>query len=91
MSPPTTGAAGVEPDLRAFVLARLAEDEAAAQAMATRVRATATHRRAVLALHSPGTDGACPTCVDQPWPCLTLRHIAAAWADHPAYHPYWNP
>jgi hypothetical protein len=25
-----------------------------------------------------------------PWPCLTLRAIAAAWSDHPDYRPDWK-
>lgn len=25
------------------------------------------------------------------WPCPTLRNLAAAWADHPAYLEEWKP
>ena len=24
-----------------------------------------------------------------PWPCLTLRHLAAVWSDHPDYRAEW--
>jgi hypothetical protein len=25
------------------------------------------------------------------YPCPTIRHLAAEWADHPAYQPEWSP
>jgi len=26
-----------------------------------------------------------------PWPCPTLRHLAAVWVGHPDYRPEWKP
>lgn len=30
-------------------------------------------------------------CENQPFPCPTLRYVAAACADHPDYHEEWRP
>lgn len=61
--------------------------------------------RAILAAHDTvevpniedtGRINACTTCGETqdhwyatPWPCDTLKHLAAVYADHPDYDPAW--
>lgn len=33
----------------------------------------------------------CEQPQDAPFPCPTVRHLAAIWADHEAYDPAWAP
>ena len=63
-----------------------------------RVLREVTAKRAMVAQHSrnPGTVfDACDWCsheaADYPWPCPTIRAIAAIWNDHPDYQPQWAP
>lgn len=104
-----------------FLIARIAEDEAAANeqdgaeyhtdgawpdGMAARVLAECAAKRAIIEAHPDGNAaykdaagaylpmfrGYCATCSDhevEPWPCPTLRAIAAVYADHPDYRQEW--
>lgn len=61
-------------------------------------------KRAILALHRPESGGDCSVCSVcltvrdrwkedwplDPWPCATLRHLAAVWADHPEFRQEWQ-
>lgn len=67
-----------------------------------RLRAEATTKRALIALHSPFSfefplpDGRaqtltqCSACEDD-WPCHTLQLAAGPYADHPDYREEWRP
>lgn len=51
--------------------------------------------RALVALHGEWVDsGTCQSCGDCPqipYPCDTLRHVAAIWSWHPDYRAEWAP
>ena len=53
--------------------------------------------RAVVALHWEESRAApfCTLCAEGAlvwgWPCTTMRHIAAIWADHADYDQEWRP
>lgn len=53
--------------------------------------------RAVVALHWEESRAApfCTLCAEGAlvwgWPCTTMRHIAAIWADHADYDQRWKP
>ncbi|MEE2040073.1 DUF6221 family protein [Nocardiopsis sp. CT-R113] len=54
-------------------------------------------KRAILAEHENGFPGLdyCTSCryghEVAPWPCPTVRALAAPWSDHPDYNPQWSP
>jgi hypothetical protein len=88
--------------LDAFVQALLERWHASAQTP-QEMRAVAA-LRAVVAAHADTNDGDCATCVIGGWgwpvmgacsavayPCPTVRHVAAIWAEHPDYDPAWAP
>jgi hypothetical protein len=72
-----------------------------------RVLAEVAAKRAIVDLHSPseGDCRTCAHLTDdedpdgnwytdvlgEPWPCPTLRHLAAVYADQPGYRPEWAP
>lgn len=59
-------------------------------------------KRAIMDIHSD-RDGDCARCSDYAWfaildggeheefPCPTIRHLAAVYADHQDYQPEWAP
>lgn len=62
----------------------------------SRVLADVETKRAILVDHepmSPRADGLtlCAMCEWEPWPCRTVRHLAAVYADHPDYDEAWKP
>jgi len=70
--------------------------------LAARVRREVAAKRAIIAIHVPDEDRDCLVCITEragyqeqwawdPWPCQTIRHLAAAWSDHPDYRPQWVP
>lgn len=62
-----------------------------------RVLAQVAALRAVVALHWEESRAApfCTLCAEGAlvwgWPCTTMRHIAAIWADHADYDQEWRP
>ena len=66
----------------------LTSAEHAARHDPTRVLAQCAAIRAVVELHSYDDPDACYSCREVP-PCLTLRHLAAIWADHVEYRKEW--
>jgi hypothetical protein len=52
-------------------------------------------KRAIMEQHPEGEDGWCGDqmaltgCKWERWPCPTLRHLAAAYSDHPDYREEW--
>lgn len=85
-----------------FVFARLDDEHAATQAMASDVdRDAALHwidcLRLVAAMHCIYVDGdgknwcRCFTCgPEHGVPCVTILRLARIWRDHPDYQPGWN-
>ena len=60
-----------------------------------RVLAESESKRAIVEVHYevPASDikwSNCGVCMSG-WPCVTLRHLAAVYADHPDYDPTWRP
>jgi uncharacterized protein DUF6221 len=50
-------------------------------------------KRAILAEHLR-VGGSCRMCIEwptQPWPCRTVRILAAVHSDHPDYRAEWKP
>jgi hypothetical protein len=54
-----------------------------------RVLADVAAKRRIMLEHSPSSQGICECSA--PWPCPTLRALAAVYADHPDYDPAWQP
>lgn len=67
-----------------------------------RILADLVSKRALLELHTNENDGECATCahasgwfgrtgtlLPDPYPCETLRHLLAPFADHPDFDPDW--
>lgn len=50
-------------------------------------------KRAIMAEHLR-VGGSCRMCIEwppEPWPCRTVRLLAATWSDHPDYRAGWAP
>ena len=64
-----------------------------------RVLAECKVRRAIVEAHPNYGSTVCDNCrgeeVDEwfrePWPCATIRQLAAVYASHPDYNPAWAP
>src|SRR5690348_3635216 len=48
---------------------------------------TGTYCRTCVTDHEAYMDDDAP----DPWPCATVRHLAAVWSDHADYRPEWAP
>lgn len=102
--PPQDPATAPHP-LVAFLEARIREDEA--RAVTSRDKREAAVKRAILREHpcETGIHGAepplCRTCCDthpwtgeregDPYPCPTVRHLAAVYEEHPDHRDEWAP
>lgn len=90
--------------LAEFVLARIAEDEAAASRwvydwgggdlddLEDRVLRQCEAFRRIVELHEPvdeEPDGWCNRCDGDGWPCGTMAALASIWSDHPDYRQEW--
>lgn len=103
-----------ETGISEFLLARIAEDEAAAVTVEAGLRARAVAececKRMLVELHADGgssqgqededgpytmLDNACETCgkfgeYGVPWPCESIRAVAAVYSGHPGYRQEWK-
>lgn len=90
-------------DLSAWVRSRivLLRHDSAAE-LRSYLDALADAHEAILELHQPvsphSTQLICETCgsgepdeYSRPWPCATLKHLAAAYQHDPGYREEWRP
>lgn len=86
--------------VREFILLRIAEDHQQADATAEAawdhagtMKTALDHRAALNTLtrlvevHEPSDDG-CGEC-GQPWPCRTMRTVAATWREYDEFDEAW--